>query len=124
MPTTLARVKELGAEERGRFAKLSRKLMLATVGAVGIAQDEMEAYAKRLVDRGELSEKQARKMLDEVAEKRSKAAKHAEVNMEHQIEKVLHRANLPSKHDIELLSAKISTLTHKVEEMNTHKTHA
>jgi polyhydroxyalkanoate synthesis regulator phasin len=123
MSKTLVKAKEISSEERSRFVALSRKMVLATVGAVGIAQDEIDAYLKRLVERGELSEKQARKMLDEVSERSNKVGKHAGLNMEHQIEKVLHRANVPTRHDIEALSAKITTLTHKVEEMNTHKAH-
>ena len=124
MSKTLVKAKEISSEERSRFVALSRKMVLATVGAVGIAQDEVDAYLKRLVKRGELSEKQARKMLDEVSERSSKVGKHAELNVEHQIENVLHRANMPTKRDIEALSAKITTLTHKVEELNTHKAHA
>src|SRR6476646_3362621 len=112
MSKTLVKAKEVSSEERSRFVALSRKMVLATVGAVGIAQDEIDAYLKRLVERGELSEKQARKMLDEVSERSNKVGKHAGLNMEHQIEKVLHRANVPTKHDIEALSAKITTLTH------------
>ena len=124
MSKTLVKAKEISSEERSRFVALSRKMVLATVGAVGIAQDEIDAYLKRLVERGELSEKQARKMLDEVSERSNKVGKHAGLNMEHQIENVLHRANMPTKRDIEALSAKVTTLTHKVEELHSRKTRA
>lgn len=124
MSKTVAKVKEETLEERNRFAALSRKLVLATVGVVGIAQDEVDGYVNRLVERGELSEKQARKMMQEASERRSKASKHAELGVERQIEKIFHRANVPTKHDIEALSTKITTLTHKVEELHAHKTHA
>ncbi len=121
MSKTVAKVKELSAEERSRFSALSRKVILATVGAVGIAQDEIDSYVNRLVERGELSEKQARKLLHETTEKRERAAKHAEQAFEHRIEKVLHRANVPTRRDIDALSAKITTLTHRVEQLNGHE---
>jgi poly(hydroxyalkanoate) granule-associated protein len=120
MPKAIDRVKEMTAGERSRFSALSRKVVLATVGAVGIAQDEIDGYVKRLVERGELSEKQARKLMVETKEKRAKAAKHAEQTFEHRIEKVLHRANVPTRRDVEALSAKITTLTHRVEQLNNH----
>ena len=123
MSKTVAKVKEMTAEERSRFSALSRKVMLATVGAVGLAQDEIDAYVNRLVERGELSEKQARKLMHETSEKREKASRHAEQDFEHRMEKVLHRANVPSRRDIEALSAKVTTLTHRVEQLSRHDNH-
>ncbi len=123
MSKTVSRVREITTEERNRFAAISRKLLLATVGAVGVAQDEVNAYLNRLVERGELTEKQAQKVMREVSERREKASRHAELNLDHQVEKILHRANVPTKHDIEALSAKITTLTHRVEELGKERTH-
>lgn len=123
MSKTVSRVRELTEEERNRFAAISRKLVLATVGAVGVAQDEINTYVNRLVERGEITEKQAQKLRREAAERREKVAKHAELNLDHQLEKILHRANVPTKHDIDALSTKITNLTHRVEELGNQKTH-
>ncbi len=108
-------------EERNRLFQAVRKVVLAYIGAVGMAQDEVEDLVNRLVKRGEIAEKDARKLLREVTEKRSK---RAEKTMDKQMEKLLDRMNVPSKADIEALSEKISVLTAKVEELKKEKMHA
>lgn len=108
-------------EERNRLFQAVRKVVLASIGAVGLAQDEIEDMVNRLVKRGEIAEKDARKLIREVTEKRSQ---RAEKTMDKQVEKLLDRMNVPSKADIEALSAKISVLTTKVEELKKEKVHA
>ena len=127
MPKKHPEIEELEAleakaeEERNRFMEVTRKVMLAAVGAVGLAQDETEDFLNRLVKRGEIAEKDARKLLKEVAEKSRKTdGKRAEK----QVDKMLDRMNIPSKADIEELNAKISILTTKVEELRKEKSHA
>ncbi len=116
----LEALEEKAEEERNRFMELTRKVMLAAVGAVGLAQDETEDFVNRLVKRGEIAEKDARKLLKEVTEKRRKTV---EKRAEKQMDKVFDRMNIPSKADIEELNAKISILTAKVEELKKEKAH-
>ncbi len=107
-------------EERNRLFEATRKVMLATVGAVGLAQDEIEDFINRLVKRGEIAEKDARKLVREVTEKRRKiAAKRVDKEMD----RVFDRMNIPSKADIDALNEKISILTAKVEELKKEKAH-
>ncbi len=126
MPKKHPEIEELEAleakeeEERNRLLEATRKVMLAAVGAVGLAQDEMEDFVNRLVKRGEIAEKDARKLVKEVTEKRRKTV---EKRAEKQMDKVFDRMNIPSKADIEELNAKISILTAKVEELKKEKAH-
>ncbi|MGB8646194.1 MAG: phasin family protein [Anaerolineae bacterium] len=108
-------------EERNRLLEATRKVMLAAVGAVGLAQDELEDFVNRLVKRGEIAEKDARKLIKEVTEKRRK---NAGKRVEKQIDRVYDRMNIPSKADIEALNDKITHLTAKVEELRKEKVHA
>ncbi len=126
MPKKHPEIEELEAleakeeEERNRLYEATRKVMLAAVGAVGLAQDEMEDFVNRLVKRGEIAEKDARKLVKEVTEKRRKTV---EKRAEKQVDKMFDRMNIPSKADIEELNAKISILTAKVEELKKEKAH-
>jgi polyhydroxyalkanoate synthesis regulator phasin len=123
MPETeeLERLEQKEEEERNRLFQAVRKVVLASIGAVGLAQDEIEDMVNRLVKRGEIAEKDARKLIREVTEKRSH---RAEKTMDKQVEKLLDRMNVPSKADIEALSQKIGILTTKVEELKKEKVHA
>jgi polyhydroxyalkanoate synthesis regulator phasin len=101
-------------ESRSRFYETARKLLLAGAGAVALAQDEAEQFLERLVERGEIAEKDARKLVREMTEKRRK---NAGGELEKRMEDLLDRMNVPSKSDIEALSDKIATLTEKVEDL-------
>jgi polyhydroxyalkanoate synthesis regulator phasin len=108
-------------EERNRLFQTVRKVVLASIGAVGLAQDEVEDLVNRLVKRGEIAEKDARKLMREMGEKRSQ---RVEKTVDKQMEKLLDRMNIPSKGDIDALSEKIAMLTAKVEELKKEKAHA
>jgi len=103
-----------GSEERSRFLEVSRKVLLASIGAVALAQDEIEDFVARLVERGEIAERDARKLLREVTEKRRK---NASTEMDKRLEDLLDQLNVPSKADIDALGHKITALTHKIEEL-------
>jgi polyhydroxyalkanoate synthesis regulator phasin len=66
-----------------------------------------------MVERGEVAEKDARKLLKEVSDKRKQAGAAVDKRME----ETLAHMDMPSKADINALSAKIAALTQKVEEL-------
>lgn len=96
---------------------LARKVLLAGVGAVALTQEEVEKVVNRFVERGEIAEQDGKKLVREVMDKRKKEAKKAEDEMDKRIEEILDRLNVPTKGDIEALSAKITALTKKVDEL-------
>ncbi len=112
-------VVEEGPEEaeRSRLLILTRKVLLAGVGAVALAQEEIESFVNKLIERGEIAEKDGKKLVREVMEKRKKEAEKAEDEFDKRTEEILRRMNVPTKSDIEALSAKITALTKKVDEL-------
>ncbi len=111
-------VEEPMEEEEGNFILgFARKVLLAGVGAIVLTQEEVEKLINRLVERGEIAEQDGKKLLREVMDKRKKEAKKAEDEMDRRIEEILARLNVPTKSDIEALSAKITALTKKVDEL-------
>ncbi len=110
-------------EEKSRLLEATRKVVLASVGAVGLAQDEIENFLNRLVKRGEIAEKDARKLLKEATERRRRSTRGLDKQVGKQMDKVMDRINIPSKKDIDTLSTKISELSEKVEELKKEKAH-
>ncbi len=100
--------------ERKRFLAATRQVMLASVGAVGLAQDELENFVKRLVKRGEIADKDARNLLKEVNAKRPKRAQRS-------LSKQVDKLRPPSKADIELLREQLSELNAKVDQLMKEK---
>jgi len=103
--------------ERGRILEASRKLMLASIGAVGLAQDELEKLAQRLVERGQIAEQDSRRLVREIMDRRQKETERAEEQVEKRVEELLQHMNVPTKSDIEALGAKIEALSKKVDEL-------
>jgi len=104
-------------EEQNSLFEAARKVVLASIGAVALAQDEVEDFVDRLIERGEIAEKDGRKLLREVMDKRKKEAHKAEDEINKRVENVLDRMSVPSKADIDALSEKITALTKKIDDL-------
>ncbi|MBP8000117.1 MAG: phasin family protein [Chloroflexi bacterium] len=106
---------------RNQMVEMARKVLLAGVGAVALAQDEVEAFVNRLIERGEIAEKDGRKLINDVMDRRKKQMEDtqakAKESLEGRVEAILHRMNIPTKSDIQLLSEKISALAKKVDQL-------
>ncbi len=105
------------AEDRRRFLEMTRKILLAPVGAMGLAQDELEGFIKKLAQWGDIADKDARKLLKEV---RAKRPKHAPRGLSKQVDKL----RPPSKADIDRLSEQVSKLSAKVDKLTKKRTAA
>ena len=51
------------------------KVLLAGIGAAALAQEEIEDFVNRLVERGEIAEADGKKMIKDVLEKRKQMVK-------------------------------------------------
>jgi poly(hydroxyalkanoate) granule-associated protein len=112
-------IEEIVVTENGHnpLLEASRKVLLAAIGAVALAQEEIEDFVNKLVERGEIAEKDGKKLVREVLDKRKKEAKDVEDETSKRVHEVLDRMNVPSKKDIDILGEKIAVLTQKVEEL-------
>jgi poly(hydroxyalkanoate) granule-associated protein len=119
--------------------EVMRKLMLAGFGAFALTREEAEALLNRLVERGEIAQKDAQRIMDETMSRVRHVAQPPTTQventltgvtsnltsqvttltsqMESNLEQFLNRLNIPSKRDIDELSAKIAQLAARVEEL-------
>lgn len=95
--------------------KLSRKVLLAAVGAAALAQDEIEEFINRLVERGEIADKEGRKLMQEIIQRRKMQREKIKEAAGKRIGTALSRMEIPTRKDIEMLNEKIATLTQKIE---------
>jgi poly(hydroxyalkanoate) granule-associated protein len=102
-----------------------RKVLLASIGGVALTADEAGDLFTRLVERGEMAEVDAQKIVtdlrtqgrkreEEASKAREDVAKKAGVALEDSVETILNRLNVPNKNEIEELSRKIGLLSEKV----------
>ena len=102
-------------EEHNLFVGAVRKVLLASIGAVALAQEEIEDFINRLIERGEIAEKDGKKLVREIMDKRRKDAEHVEDKINSRVESVMDRMSVPSKADIDTLSEKINVLSKKID---------
>ena len=94
-----------------------RKLILASVGVVGVAQDEINHLLSRMVERGEITEKDARKLVKDAQKEFDKRRKSGQTKAEREMEGLLEKMSVPSKADIEDLTKQVAHLSKRIEEL-------
>ena len=108
-------------EELKPLFDAARRVLLAGIGVVALAQDEIEEFVTRMVERGEIAERDGKKLVREVVDKRKQYRQQAEEEITRRIEKALDRMNIPSKADLDTLSEKITALSKKIDELKKTK---
>jgi poly(hydroxyalkanoate) granule-associated protein len=124
--------KKIEADEAKTFSEVrlyARKIWLAGLGAYVKAGQEGADYVKELIKTGEQTEKKAKKIIDENVDAANseidsvkgdviKAKGRVEVQLDkiesafdRRVASALNRIGIPSKHDVETLSAKLDELT-------------
>ena len=114
-------VEELPFDDGNTFLDGLRRILLAGIGVVVLAQEEIEEFVNKLVDRGEIAEKDGRKLVSDVLERRNKnnqeSTQVVSEEMDNRVESILKRLNVPTKTEIALLSEQINELSTKVDQL-------
>jgi polyhydroxyalkanoate synthesis regulator phasin len=110
-----AKVDNTVEEVHGPLYEASRRVLLASIGAIALAQDEIEDFVKKLVERGEIAEKDGKQLVREVIDKRKKDVSKAENELNKRIDEVVERMDVPTKADIDAIGDQINELSNKVD---------
>lgn len=115
---------ESGTESResGNLMLASlQRVLLAGVGVIVLAQEEIEDFVRRLVDRGDIAEDEGRILVEDVMEQRNQRLQNVRSSVEGTIdrstEEVYKRLNIPTRTEIMSLSEQIDALSKKVDEL-------
>jgi poly(hydroxyalkanoate) granule-associated protein len=107
---------------------LARRVLLAGLGAVALTTEEAQAFVDKLVERGEIAEADAQKLIQDFRDRLKKretqiqnaggeGIKGAGNLLDEQITAVLNRMNVPTKRDIDQLSKQIELLSAKIDSL-------
>ena len=103
--------------EEASILESLRRVLLASIGVVALTIEEMGELVDKLVERGEIAEQEGKKLVNEIKEKRQKKTDEAEDVASTRMREMMDRMDIPTKSDIDDLSAKIATLSKKVDEL-------
>jgi len=111
-----AQSEEKEGRARGSLYETTRMILLAGVGALSLAQDEINNFLDRLVERGEMAEADAKKLEREVMDRREKL--ESERREQARSARVSGTADrIATRADIDALNARIADLTRQIEEL-------
>lgn len=109
--------------ESGALLDGLRRILMAGIGVAVLAQEEIEDFVTKLVDRGEIAENDGRSLVSDVLERRrtelQRRSREAGNEVDRRIEGMLTRLNVPTQSEIKQLSDQISELSKKVDELRT-----
>ena len=107
--------------ESGTLLEGLRRVLMAGIGVAVLAQEEIEDFVTKLVERGEIAENDGRSLVSDILERRRKEiqerSRQAGGGVDRRIEGMLSRLNVPTQSDINNLSEQISELSKKVDEL-------
>jgi polyhydroxyalkanoate synthesis regulator phasin len=108
---------EVKPEEEAKVSPLLaslRKVVLASIGAAAIAQEEAEDLINRLVERGEIAREEGRKLTQDMMAKRREKATAA---FDARVHATLQKMNVPSKDDLKQVEKKLDELNKKLDKL-------
>ncbi|MCX7816226.1 MAG: hypothetical protein N2317_01775 [Syntrophales bacterium] len=91
-----------------------KKTILMGAGLAVLTTEKIKELVDELVKRGELSEKEAKETLEELREKSRQAKQEWEAKIENTIKKIMAKANIPTRKEIEELKERLTKLEEKI----------
>lgn len=101
------------------YTQQVKRFLLASVGAVVLAQEEIEEFVNRLVEKGEIGVKDGKKLIEETFKKRREQAKDGIDKVEKQIDdrviQILDKMNVATKKDVDDIQKTLEKLVGQME---------
>ena len=91
-----------------------RKVVLASIGAVAVAQDEAEDLINKLMERGEIAREEGRRLMDDMVAKRREKN---QARFDATVEAALDKMNVPTKADLKAVEKKLDQLNSKLDKL-------
>ena len=94
----------------------------ASIGLFSMGKEEVEAIINRMVERGELAEKDGRRILRDLYRRPKESMKQVNQRVENAVDEtivgMLNMLNVPTRTDLQTLTEKINELAEKVEALS------
>ncbi len=90
------------------MSDLFKKAMYMGVGLAELTREKLEEFSREMIEKGELSEKEGRRLVDEMLRKSEEARKSLEKKVDATVEKALGRINIATRDDLEELEKKLN----------------
>ncbi len=90
------------------MSDLFKKAMYMGVGLAELTREKLEEFSREMIEKGELSEKEGRSLVDEMLRKSEETRKSLEKKVDATVEKALARINIATRDDLKELEKKLN----------------
>lgn len=87
-----------------------KNIMYQGLGAFSLARQKMEKALAELVEKGQMSREEGKKVYDEFSDEALKAGKEIKENMKDSFRELLEKSGIPSREEFEALKARVEAL--------------
>jgi polyhydroxyalkanoate synthesis regulator phasin len=94
-----------------------KKAMFTGIGLASITKDKVEEVARDFIEQGNLSEKEGRKLVQEMMTYSEKSRGELESQIERYVEKLMEKLEVAQKSDIDGLRNEITILQEKIKQL-------
>ncbi|MFH1077233.1 MAG: phasin family protein [Pseudomonadota bacterium] len=91
-----------------------KKTLLTGIGLAAMTKEKIEQLAKELIQKGKLSEKEGKELVNDLLAKSKEAKNDMETTIEKIIKKTLKNLNIATREDIAKLTKKVKQLDDKI----------
>jgi polyhydroxyalkanoate synthesis regulator phasin len=98
-----------GLKEDKMLDFLKRAIWIGA-GLAAMTAEKIEETVKEIVNRGHMSEKEGRELIDDLIEKSKKARKDLGERVENTVQETLQRLRIPGRKEVDELKARIEQL--------------
>jgi len=102
-------------QDQNTCCQPGRKIVLAGFGAWSLAQEKAEQIFNRLVERGEIAEKNGRTRLHALMENSRKQSESTVEDLSNYAQSAMERMNIPTRADMDALNKQVSSLSEKID---------
>ena len=89
---------------------LLKKATLMGIGITSMTKDKIEELAKEIIEEGKLSEKEGKKLVEDLLKRSEEARNELESRGEKLVKSALEKLDIPSRAEMEKLQARIKKL--------------
>jgi polyhydroxyalkanoate synthesis regulator phasin len=92
------------------MSEILKKLLYFSIGTLALAEEKIEEIVGELIKKGDITEKEGKKLIEELIIKVRESKKELEERIKSIIEEILSKMNIPTKKDIEKLEKRLKIL--------------
>ncbi|PIP13359.1 MAG: hypothetical protein COX49_02290 [bacterium (Candidatus Stahlbacteria) CG23_combo_of_CG06-09_8_20_14_all_40_9] len=92
-----------------------KKSLLAGIGFTSLAEEKVRKVVDTWIEKGELTEEEGKKLFREIVDKGKKNVKDLEEKITKEVSKLLKKANLVTREEIDKLSERVDKLSERVD---------